>query len=337
LPLAADSRAARHGRRARCRRRRRRGRSSLTRCALARRGLRRRGAKPRSPRRAPRTRADRAGRDPRARDTPWLDKTLHHRAQLEGFDLHAAVSIPSHARDRLEQLLRYCARPAISHDRLQLLRDGRVELKLKSPRFDGTSHLILTTDELIERLIAVIPRPRKNLILYTGALAQLQVTRASHSVRPLLGREHRARLPCEPRSTSRCTSRRKRSRSSQARQLQQRMGVANWHGPHPRVPTHPDAVAVTVARLATGAGGLTLRRTGFAPAGQRTRFHEVIASSIPPRPASPGRTMRPIRQRQAHGSRCAACARRTPLRSSNSCAIALVPLDLGGSASEASR
>ncbi len=41
-------------------------------------------------------------------------------------------------------------------------------------------------------------------------------------------------------------------------------------------------VAETVARLATGSGGLTLRRAGFAPAGQKTKFHGVIA--YPPIP-----------------------------------------------------
>ena len=34
-----------------------------------------------------------------------------------------------------------------------------------------------------------------------------------------------------------------------------------------------------VARLATGSGGLTLGRAGFAPAGRHTKFHEGIASS----------------------------------------------------------
>ena len=52
-------------------------------------------------------------------------------------------------------------------------------------------------------------------------------------------------------------------------------------------------VAETVARLATGSGGLTLGRTGFAPAGRQTKFHGVIASSIPLRPAEPGRTLSP--------------------------------------------
>ena len=41
------------------------------------------------------------------------------------------------------------------------------------------------------------------------------------------------------------------------------------------------AISGTVARLATGPGGLTLGRTGFAPAGRRTKFHEGITPPIP--------------------------------------------------------
>jgi catechol 2,3-dioxygenase-like lactoylglutathione lyase family enzyme len=54
-------------------------------------------------------------------------------------------------------------------------------------------------------------------------------------------------------------------------------------------------VPETGARLATGAGGLTLRRAGFAPAGRHTKFHEGIMSSNSLRPALPGRTAFPIR------------------------------------------
>jgi len=43
-----------------------------------------------------------------------------------------------------------------------------------------------------------------------------------------------------------------------------------------------DLVTETVARLATGSGGLTPGRAGFAPAGRQTKFHGVIA--IPPIP-----------------------------------------------------
>ncbi len=42
-----------------------------------------------------------------------------------------------------------------------------------------------------------------------------------------------------------------------------------------------DLVTETVARLATGSGGLTPGRAGFAPAGQHTKFHEGIATSNP--------------------------------------------------------
>ena len=44
-------------------------------------------------------------------------------------------------------------------------------------------------------------------------------------------------------------------------------------------------VTASVARLATGSGGLTPDRTGFAPAGRPTKFHEVIASFTPFRTA----------------------------------------------------
>jgi hypothetical protein len=42
-----------------------------------------------------------------------------------------------------------------------------------------------------------------------------------------------------------------------------------------------DSISDAVARLATGSGGLTLGRTGFAPAGRQTKFHEGIVSSLP--------------------------------------------------------
>jgi hypothetical protein len=52
-----------------------------------------------------------------------------------------------------------------------------------------------------------------------------------------------------------------------------------------------ERVTTPVARLATDPGGLTPGRAGFAPAGRQTKFHEVIAYSVPLRPACPGRTI----------------------------------------------
>ena len=42
-----------------------------------------------------------------------------------------------------------------------------------------------------------------------------------------------------------------------------------------------EAISDPIARLATGSGGLTLGRAGFAPARRHTKFHGVIASSNP--------------------------------------------------------
>jgi hypothetical protein len=42
-----------------------------------------------------------------------------------------------------------------------------------------------------------------------------------------------------------------------------------------------DAVTDVGARLSTGLGGLTPGQAGFAPAGRRTKFHELIASFTP--------------------------------------------------------
>ena len=62
-------------------------------------------------------------------------------------------------------------RPAVCEDRLELLRDGRVLLRLKAEWSDGTSHLVFTPSEFLEKLTAILPRPRINLLIYHGVLA----------------------------------------------------------------------------------------------------------------------------------------------------------------------
>ncbi|MFN9679639.1 MAG: transposase, partial [Betaproteobacteria bacterium] len=46
----------------------------------------------------------------------------------------------THDRRRLEQLCRAITRPALSDERVQLNAAGQVELKLKTPWRDGTTH-----------------------------------------------------------------------------------------------------------------------------------------------------------------------------------------------------
>ena len=81
------------------------------------------------------------------------------------FDLHAGVVMRAGARERLERLCRYALRPPVSQDRLQPMPDGTVVLELPRRWTDGTTHLIFDPVELLERLAALVPRPRVNLVL----------------------------------------------------------------------------------------------------------------------------------------------------------------------------
>jgi hypothetical protein len=110
----------------------------------------------------------RLGGDP---DAPWRDRRVPLHAHVEGFDLHAAVHVAAGDRARLEQLCGYLCRPPIGQRRLERLRDGRIALVLQRPWADGTTHLVFTPQELLERLVPLVPRPRINLLLYHGVLA----------------------------------------------------------------------------------------------------------------------------------------------------------------------
>ena len=92
-------------------------------------------------------------------------------AHIAGFDLHANVAVPAADRARLEQLCRYLLRPPVAQDRLRRMGDDHLLLTLKSPWADGPRHLMFAPMELLEKLAALTPRPRINLILYQGVLA----------------------------------------------------------------------------------------------------------------------------------------------------------------------
>ena len=92
-------------------------------------------------------------------------------ADIDGFSLHAAVRVDAHERKRLEQLCRYITRPALSEERIQLDAAGQVQLKLKTPWRDGTTHVVMSPLEFMQRLAALVPRPRLHLIRFHGVLA----------------------------------------------------------------------------------------------------------------------------------------------------------------------
>ncbi len=89
-------------------------------------------------------------------------------AQVEGYNLQAATRIAANDRDGLQRMCRYLARPPIAKERLARLEDGRIELTLKKPWRDGTTALRFTPHEIMERLVAQVPRPRRHLTRYHG-------------------------------------------------------------------------------------------------------------------------------------------------------------------------
>jgi len=92
-------------------------------------------------------------------------------ATVDGFSVHANVSIEARDRTRLERLCRYAGRPAVATERLSALPDGRLLYRLKRPWRDGTSAIIFEPQDLIAKLAALVPAPRVHLVRFHGVLA----------------------------------------------------------------------------------------------------------------------------------------------------------------------
>jgi hypothetical protein len=72
---------------------------------------------------------------------------------------------------RLEHLCRYVLRPPIAQGALELDVPGSILLRLRRPWRDGTWAVRFAPTELLEKLAAMIPKPRINLLVYHGAFA----------------------------------------------------------------------------------------------------------------------------------------------------------------------
>jgi len=79
-------------------------------------------------------------------------------AELDGFNVQAAVRIEADDDQGRERLVRYCARPCFALDRLSVLPDGRVAYRIKYGG-RGSTHRVLTPIELLARLAALVPMP----------------------------------------------------------------------------------------------------------------------------------------------------------------------------------
>ena len=103
---------------------------------------------------------------------------------INGFSLHANTHINALQRDRLHQLIEYIARGPISNERLEITAEGKVKLRLKTRWSDGTTHLLFTPGEFIEKLMALIPPRKSHLVRWGGVLAPNSPFRAAITLRP---------------------------------------------------------------------------------------------------------------------------------------------------------
>ena len=92
-------------------------------------------------------------------------------AVCEGFSLHANTQILAHDRKALQKLIRYTARPPIALERMTEREDGKILYKLKNCYSDGTTHALFDPVELVEKVVALIPPARANLVRYSGIFA----------------------------------------------------------------------------------------------------------------------------------------------------------------------
>ena len=88
-----------------------------------------------------------------------------------GFSLDTRVRIEAHDRQGLERLLRYCARPAFAQERLRQLDPEHLVYESKKPGPGGKVSVRLTPHQLLDRLSALIPPPRRHRHRYYGVLA----------------------------------------------------------------------------------------------------------------------------------------------------------------------
>ncbi len=97
--------------------------------------------------------------------------TLDNVDHAGGWSVDGSVVIPGWDRQGLERLVRYCARPPLSGERLGRLNDSTVVYNLRKPTFDGRMELVLTPLELLDRLSQLVTPPRIHKHRYCGVLA----------------------------------------------------------------------------------------------------------------------------------------------------------------------
>lgn len=112
-----------------------------------------------------------------------LPKT-HARSPRSTGERHASVHLAAHDDLGRERLRRYLARPAFSHARLGVRRDGLVVYRVKNAGRGRVKQRVMTPVECLARLAAMVPPPRYPLVRLHGVLAPRHAWRALVVPRP---------------------------------------------------------------------------------------------------------------------------------------------------------
>ena len=106
--------------------------------------------------------------------------------------LRSARSKPSSGKSRMRGWL---TRPPLAAGHLHRVDADHLTFRLKTPLSDGTTHLLLSPLELLEKLAGLIPPPRLNRVRDHGLLAP-----HAHDRRPVGGMGAGLRPRCDPLS-----------------------------------------------------------------------------------------------------------------------------------------
>lgn len=100
-----------------------------------------------------------------------------------GFSVNVKARIEADDRNGLERLLRYCVRPAFALERLREIDPEHLVYESMKSGPGGDVSLLLTPMQLLDRLAALIPPPRRHRHRYIGVLAPNSLLRAAVTAR----------------------------------------------------------------------------------------------------------------------------------------------------------
>jgi hypothetical protein len=104
-------------------------------------------------------------------ETPIRKERHRLTVDVEGFNLDATVTVQGMDRTRMKRLFRYLFRGPLALDRLTINDEGNPAYALRQPDRQGRTTLVMTPDQLMGRLSALIPAPHLCLRRVFGVLA----------------------------------------------------------------------------------------------------------------------------------------------------------------------